>query len=50
MFSDASSKMNNLFSVNEKLLETAQKAEELCKTQFCEIDRNAYINGQKVLN
>lgn len=49
MFSDASSKMNNLFSVNEKLLETAQKAEELCKTQFCEIERNAYVNGQKVL-
>lgn len=41
--------MNNLFGINEKLLEIAEKAENMCGEQFALIEKNAYENGQKVL-
>ncbi|MBE6836587.1 MAG: hypothetical protein E7509_01120 [Ruminococcus sp.] len=39
----------NYFGIDEKLLEIAEKAEEMCKKQFSQIDKNSYENGQKVL-
>lgn len=39
----------NIFNVNPKILELSQKAENLCKAQFEEIDNVAFFNGQKVL-
>lgn len=39
----------NIFNVDPKLLELSQKAEDMCKAQFEEIDNIAFLNGQKVL-
>lgn len=39
----------NIFNVDQKLLELSQKAEDMCKAQFEEIDNIAFFNGQKVL-
>lgn len=39
----------NYFDIDEKLLEIAEKAEEMCKKQFSQIEKISFINGQKVL-
>lgn len=41
--------MENIFDINPRLFELSQKAEEMCKEQFCEIEKTSFINGQKVL-
>ena len=40
----------DFFNIDERILKLAQKAEELCKSKFSEIDRIAEYNGQKVLS
>lgn len=41
--------MSEFFEIDPRLEELAFKAEEMCKRQFKEIEKNSYINGQKVL-
>ncbi len=41
--------INNFFKIDKRLLELSQKAEELCRDEFSEIDRIAEYNSQKVL-
>lgn len=40
---------DNIFNIDDKILEHAKKAEAECKEMFAEIDRVAEYNGQKVL-
>lgn len=40
---------SNIFNIDERLLKLSDKAEELCKEDFEEIDRIAEINSNKVL-
>ena len=41
--------INDFFKIDKRLLELSQKAEELCRNEFAEIDRIAEYNSQKVL-
>lgn len=41
--------INDFFKIDKRLLELSEKAEELCRDEFSEIDRMAEYNSQKVL-
>lgn len=41
--------MENIFNINEKILDIASLIEKKCENQFKIIDQNSYYNGQKVL-
>ena len=41
--------INDFFKIDKRLLDLSQKAEELCRDEFSEIDRIAEYNSQKVL-
>jgi len=45
--------MNNIFdsfNIDERLIELSEKAQALCVDEFCEINKTAEYNGQKVLS